>query len=558
MLCALVCCACAAPAARAADPIMRLADVRPGMSCTALTVVQGTNITTFRASVIDVIRGDSSDSGPRILVRVSGPAVDQTGIGPGFSGSPIYCPAADGTRRNAGAISESVGDYGGKVALATPIEEILGQGPEAPGSASTRSSVRRAARPLAGPLTVSGLSAPLRRALRRASRRSGRPALAAPAGPASGFPVQDLRPGAAVAASLATGDLGLGTIGTVAYRNGSAIWAFGHSLDGVGQRSLPLQDAYVYSVINNPVGLEDLSTYKLAAPGHTVGAMTNDTLNAIAGRLGPAPRTIAVRIDAVDADSGRTITLRSQVSDERALDLGSGLDLVSELGLGQAITSALGSSPERLRSSLCLRVRVAERKRRLGFCDRYVDPSSPLDDASSALGLIEDYSYGPLTPLGVYAKIRLRRRVPEAFLLSARAPARARAGSRIRIRLALRRKRGATEKRSVFLRLPRTLTPGDRVITLRGTVPSSLNGSLEDVLAELFGGGEDDTSGDAGDSTGPTSIAELARLVSAVGKPDGLRASFSRKGKGVVVLPASRVLVRGKLQVPLRVLKPKR
>lgn len=554
----LLACGFAAGPARAADPIMRLADVRPGMNCTALSVIHGTTISSFRASVIDVIRGDSSDSGPRILVRVSGPAVDATGIGPGFSGSPMYCTGADGVSANAGAISESVGEYGGKVALATPIEEVLGQGPDAPGRASSRPSVRRSARPLATPLTVSGLSAPLRRSLRRASRRTGRPALAAPAGPASDFPVQDLRPGASVSASLATGDLALASIGTVTYRDGSAVWGFGHPLDGLGRRALPLQDAYVYSVINNPVGLDELSTYKLAAPGHTVGALTNDTLNAISGRVGRSPRTIAVRIDALDVDSGHTTTLRSQVSDERALELGSGLSLVSELGLGQAITSVLGSSPLRLRASMCLRVRVAERKRRLGFCNQYVDPSAPLDDASKALRLIDSYAYGPLTPLAVYVKIRLRRDVPEAFLLSARGPNRARPGQRIRIRLGLRRKRGGTLRRSFVLRLPRTLTPGERVISLRGTVPSSLNKSLDEVLTGLLGGKDESNSGDETGPNPPKSISELSKVVAGLSRADGLRASLSRSGRGAVVLPASKLLVRGKLQVPLRVVRAKK
>ena len=39
--------------------------------------------------------------------------------------------------RNAGAISESLGEYGGDVVLATPIEAILGTPPDAPSARST-------------------------------------------------------------------------------------------------------------------------------------------------------------------------------------------------------------------------------------------------------------------------------------------------------------------------------------------------------------------------------------------------------------------------------------
>ena len=86
----------AAPAA-AGDPIMPLSQVRSGMQCTGYSVVHGTEISSFGVEILDVIDGDASGPGPRLLVRVSGPAVDGTGVGPGFSGSPIYCPDAAGT-----------------------------------------------------------------------------------------------------------------------------------------------------------------------------------------------------------------------------------------------------------------------------------------------------------------------------------------------------------------------------------------------------------------------------------------------------------------------------
>src|SRR4051794_1209400 len=77
--------------ALAGDPIMPLDQVHSGMRCTGYSVVRGTDIASFDVEIIDVIDGDASGEGPRLLVRVSGPAVDETGIGPGFSGSPIYC-----------------------------------------------------------------------------------------------------------------------------------------------------------------------------------------------------------------------------------------------------------------------------------------------------------------------------------------------------------------------------------------------------------------------------------------------------------------------------------
>ncbi len=107
----------AAPAF-AGDPTMPLSQVQAGMRCTGYSVIQGTTISSFDVQVLDVAGGEASGVG-NILIQVSGPAVDATGIGPGFSGSPIYCPDAAGVSRNIGAISQSVNEYGGKVALAT-------------------------------------------------------------------------------------------------------------------------------------------------------------------------------------------------------------------------------------------------------------------------------------------------------------------------------------------------------------------------------------------------------------------------------------------------------
>src|SRR3954451_19838619 len=128
----------AAPAL-AGDPIMPLSQVQAGMHCTGYSVVRGTTISSFDVDVVDVIDSDPGTDGARIIVTASGPAVGSTGIGPGFSGSPIYCPDGSGVQRNIGAISESIGDYGGKTVLATPIEIMLAnpvhppQPPNAPG-----------------------------------------------------------------------------------------------------------------------------------------------------------------------------------------------------------------------------------------------------------------------------------------------------------------------------------------------------------------------------------------------------------------------------------------
>jgi hypothetical protein len=539
-----------AGSARAGDPIMPLSQVRQGMRCTALSVVQGTTITSFQADVVDVVTGDPHAVGPRILVRVSGAAVDATGVGAGFSGTPLLCPDGHGVQRNAGAISEDVGDFGNHLVLATPIEQMLGQPAYPPSSARRDPALLAKGRRLSEPLTVSGLSAPMRRMVDRTARRSGRPILTAPSGPFGGFPVQELRPGSAVATGMSTGDIGLTSIGTVTYRDGPSVWVFGHELDGVGRRSLPLLDAYVFAVVGNPVGIEGAKTYKFEVGGHTVGAFTNDTPNAGAGRVGPPPRMIPFNTTLRDESTGKSLTIRTQVSDERLLDLGSGLGPVGTLALGQGTFQVLGHTPPRLSGRMCLRISVLERPRPLGFCGTFLNVVEPLDDATRAFDLVDSFKFGRLTPVAVSARVGLRPDTPEAFILRARGPRRARRGQRLRIRLLLQRPRAGRERMTVFYRVPRRTRPGPHMLTIRGTVPRRPEVSFQEHIDNVF---EPDVEPGRGEEPGPRSMAQLAAEIAALRHSDGLRATFSRLARGPVVLSTSNLLVRGRVRLPVRI-----
>ena len=324
----------------------------------------------FAIEVIDVIddratRQRAADPGP-----ASGPAVDETGIGPGFSGSPIYCPDAQGTPRVIGAISESIGEYGGKVVLATPIEAILGNPVDAPRAAGRGArGAARAARPLAAPLTVTGLNPRLGSALQQAAAKRGRLVLAAPAGPLGSFPVQQLRPGSAFGVGYASGDIAASAIGTVTYTDGDRVWGFGHPLDGVGARSLLLQDAYVFRVINNPLAIVDVAgTYKYAAAGHDVGTLTNDALSAVVGRVGGAARRpCRCAIFATDLDTGAKRTRRSRTSPTRrpstSRPAARSSRFIAPLAVTQAAGTVLGGSPARLTGRACFAIAFKERKR---------------------------------------------------------------------------------------------------------------------------------------------------------------------------------------------------
>ena len=534
----------AVPAAHAADPIMPLSEVRQGMSCTGLSVIKGTTISSFDVEILDVIAPEAGLSGPRILIRVSGPAVDETGIGPGFSGSPVIC---DG--RNAGAISEGLGEYGNHVALATPIEGMLKDRPTAPASARRDPALLRAARPLQTPLTVSGLTGPARTVVERAARQAKRLLLVAPAGPAGGYAPVDLRPGAALSAAISTGDLGLGAVGTVTYRDGDDIWAFGHPFEGLGRRALFLTDAYIYTVIQNPVGVPDFGaiTYKLASSdGHLLGSITSDTVDSIAGKVGAEPPSFPLHVDARNS-AGERVTLDSLLSDERDLGYGAGISFVAPLGVTQALGTLMRDFGP-LTFRMCARFRVRELRSPMGFCNTYFSVDDAVSHLSDAGAMIDFFDLAPLHVERAGISLRARTGLKQDVLIGARGPRRVRRGQRIRVRLTVQRRRGARRTLTVPVRVPRSLRPGRHRITFTGSGGAFSGDALVEELIALF---EGEVSGGGGSSE-PRSARQLARRIKLLRRAVGIQARFRHHSRQLV-RRSSDVSYEGRARLTLRV-----
>jgi hypothetical protein len=566
----------AAPAL-AGDPIMPLAQVHAGMQCTGYSVVRGTTISAFDVDIVDVVDSEPGTDGARILVTASGPAVDATGIGPGFSGSPIYCADGNGVQRNIGAISESIGDYGGKTVLATPIEIMLANpvDPPLPPNARGRAASPRAAaairrmrtegvKPLASPLTISGVSPRLGRALEQTGKQIGRPVIAVPAGPLGSFPTQTLRPGAAVSAGYSSGDLRIGAVGTVAYTDAGRVWAFGHSFESAGARSLLLQDAYVFKVINEPNAAVTGGSYKLAVAGHDVGTLTNDAFAAVVGRVGALPTTTAVRISAEDHDTGATRFVETAVADETDVDTPTGftsLGQVAPLAVAEAAGSVLRSSPGRLTGTMCLRITFRERPRRPArFCNRYLSSAILAPDAGAlgnavafsaaldtldAISLIEAYEGRTPHVTKVGANIDMRRGERLAFLRRVKAPKRVRPGQRVRLRVTMQRVRGGNVTKSYRVRIPGGLKPGRRTLRLVGFQQSSPDEALLELLLGEESGGEP--------QHGPTRLADLVDSIEALGRWDGVRMRVGSRGKRA--FKDDDLVITGRAQTRVRVVR---
>ena len=559
LLAALAASFVAPSAAHAADPIMPLAEVQPGLRCTGLSVVRGVDVTSFDVEVVDVVDRHRGPAAARIVVRVAGAAVDTTGLGPGFSGSPILCPGADGVVRNIGAISETVGEYGGRVGLATPIEAILAQ-PPLPLTSNPRRSAIVGARSLAGPLTIAGLRPSLARTFIRAARRAGRVLIASPAGTRAAFPPQPLVPGAAVSVGLTSGDLAIGALGTVAYADGANVWIYGHQLDGAGRRSLFLQDAYVHTVVNNPVAVPDVATYKLGSPGNDVGTVNSDGPAAVVGTLGAPPPSFPLRVTAKDLDTGRTRSALTQIADEGDVGLPTGaspLSLTATAAAAEAASGVLDGSPARQTGELCMKVTLRELRTPLRVCWNYAVDGTTQNalagavavDVPRAIEVLETYRFGRLHPTAVEIGLRVRRGLRQAYIVGARAPGVVRRGQTLALRLRLRRTgSGAVSTRIVRLRIPLTASTGQRTLRIVGT-PSDLGGDPNEEGGDLSLVFEDEEG--AGDDPGPQSLAELRAAFRGLQRYDGVSAILA--GEQHRLLRDPRLRISGDAAVRLRI-----
>ncbi len=538
----------------AADPIMPLGDVQVGAHCTGLTVVRATNVTSFDVEILDVI-GIERPAAARILVRVSGPAVDATGVGPGFSGSPVLCTGADGVARTIGAISETIGEYGGKTVLATPIEAMLAQPPE-PAAALPPFP---GARPLATPLTIAGLRPSLAASFVAAARKAGRVLISSPAAGRVVFEPTPLVPGSAAVVGVTAGDISVGALGTVSYVDGENVWLFGHQMDAAGRRSLFLQDAYVHTIINNPLSVDDVATYKLASPGHVIGAITSDGTSAVVGKIGAAPASFPLRVTAKDPRTGRVTSSLTQIADEGDVGRPAGispLGLAGAAAVAEAAGGILRGSPSRQSGDMCMKVTLRELRKPLRFCNDYaVDGEVPnalagaaAADMTAAVALLDGYRFGTLHPTAVEVGIRARSGVDQAFITGGSTAPRVRRGHTLRVRLRMRHTGTGRRTTQTFgVKIPLGTPRGVRVLRFSGT-PIDVGGNPDDPgdLSIVF------EEQDSGDDAGPQSLTELRTLFTSLHRFDGVTATFSGEQHEVFRDPNVRITGSARVRVNVR------
>ena len=331
-------------ALRAAEPQMKIADIRPGMVGIGRTVFNGTQVEEFKANILGVIENVIGTQRNLILAKLEGGPLANTGVIAGMSGSPVYING-----QLIGAVSYALGSFSKEpIAGITPIAEMTDatvmNPPRPPGArvhiefplerdnlvaafrkalnwnrpfadrpgdahlvgltgvaGTTGGDLATMLRPIATPLVMSGFEPEVADTLAAAFRDQGFLPMGAGAGTKPGEMAFDgpLKPGDAIGVTFVNGDLELGATGTVTHIDENRVYAFGHPMYNLGPIEFPMTRAYVYTLLPSL-----FSSAKLSSTGEVIGTFHQDRATAIAGRLGSGPSLLPVKMTLEAARDG--------------------------------------------------------------------------------------------------------------------------------------------------------------------------------------------------------------------------------------------------------------
>jgi hypothetical protein len=320
----------------ASDPkpnpnFMPIDQVKPGMKGYGMSVFQGAKPERFEVEVLGTLEGFQNPKQSIIIARLSGPLVERTSVFAGMSGSPVYI---DG--KLVGAVAYAFPFEKEPIAGIQPIKnmiEVIEEGrKEEPTSArplsfntliskasessaaslpaqfSAQVSARAATNPqlapfvghaivpIATPVSFSGISQSAVEMFGEDLKKLGIQPIAGVGGSSSLTPMvpyngDTLAPGTSVSVQLVRGDFTIDASGTVTYRDGDQIYAFGHPWLSSGKASWPMAESTVVTVVPNVN-----NSFKLAAGGNLVGSINQDRSTGVFGQLGEKPRMIPARL----------------------------------------------------------------------------------------------------------------------------------------------------------------------------------------------------------------------------------------------------------------------
>src|SRR5216683_2095269 len=370
-------------------PLFPLEDLRPGMKGTARTVFSGTTPDEFGVEILGVLPGFPGPRQSAIIARLSGANVEKTGVFAGMSGSPVYID-----NKLVGAIAFSFPFSKEPIAGITPIKQMIDlfekgtadarQGPKEPRAISfaqlaftdwkpnlpkqavtSTSLIAPVSQgsplmpllgqqmvPIATPMVFGGITQESLAMFAPQLTANGLLPVSGAGGSANITPLgtaneKTLTPGTSISVQLVRGDYSIAAAGTVTFRDGNHIYAFGHPFLSLGASDMPMSETAVVTVIPNVN-----NSFKLSIPGTMMGSISQDRASGVFGELGQAPKMIPVKIK-LHTSRDRSDTYSYEIANDSFLT-----PLLLNLTVFNTITSserALGDSTITIKGAIKVR-----------------------------------------------------------------------------------------------------------------------------------------------------------------------------------------------------------
>lgn len=510
-----------APAQETGPTVMPISELRRGMQGYGLTALTKREPERFDVEVLGVIRG-WNPKGDMILIRMSGPVINQSGGFSGMSGSPVY---VDGKLIGAVAYGWSFVEI--PLAGVTPIEEMLKVSKLASqderkrhpydramawarlsqgfkelaelASASRPADLRRAALramlpPMMQPdrllpsdalpdslteLVPAGATAPMRPfQIPLSVQGVGQPGPLRPLLEGTPFvPVQtvdegagpdppqevSLVPGVPLGVAFVTGDMTISGMGTLTHVQGGHVLALGHPMFGAGEVDLPLALGYDPIVVPSAQ-----SSFRMTNTGPVIGRVTQDRDSGIHGEIGAEAPTFPC-----------TVRVTGSAADEyeyRVAGYWQTAPMFAFYAIALSSSRWQGSGmPYHLRARA--QIRLSGRQQPVLLENDYsaysvLDPSFEL--VMLPLTLLTTNPFRETEIAGLDFEVDVREGLAAAYIdaVSLDRP-RARPGSKVTLFVRLRQHRGDIHVRKATITVPQTAEPGTEAKLLVADAASS-------------------------------------------------------------------------------------
>jgi len=328
----------------AAADLFPVREVKPGMKGWGLTWTQGPGTIRFEAEIVGVLEGFVPGT-PVVLARLSHPELEKSGVFAGMSGSPVYIG-----ERLLGAVAYTWSFLKEPVAGITPAEVMKGDlgGTAGLKAVDTAALLQASFRDVPAllkdvfraPLPEGAALAPLAfqaEAIPTAFAGLFSSLALAPAEGVAGPepPAYPLDGGYPIGAALAWGDASFFASGTITFREGDTLYAFGHPFMGVGEAAFPLMRAHPVAVLARAQ-----TSFRFSNPGSAVGMLERDGLNGIRAAIGKTAPSVPVELT-INGHTSRFSTVRHPLITPIMAANGMATLLQKEIGPGPFGTMAL-------------------------------------------------------------------------------------------------------------------------------------------------------------------------------------------------------------------------